>query len=60
MFTEMIIETEGELFYIDSEGFRDEITIKQAMNILSNWEQGGKQVEENVKYDGLVRQYWIW
>ena len=59
MFTEMIIGTEGDLFYVDSTGYRDEITIKQAIDILCKWKQDGKQIEEATQFSGLVWQYWI-
>ena len=58
MYSEMIIVTEGDYFWTDSNR-REEITEGQAITYLANWELERKQVKYANKFDGLVEQYWI-
>lgn len=56
MYTEMIINNEGDYSFIDSYGYESFITIGQAINILAKWEEEGKTVKNIIEYN--VEKWW--
>lgn len=56
MITEMIVNNEGDYSFINSDGYRDYISMGQAINVLVQWEMGGKTIHYANEYN--VDKWW--
>ena len=58
MFSEMIINNEGDFFFADGKT-QEEISLKEAIDIMVTWEDNHHVVYHNVQSNGLIEQWYI-